>query len=83
MKQPPSWFAVLMVLCGTILSHLFGLLPKETQVKTFCAYNRAFIEFTEGRNTWGTMMLDREGRPIPCSDDDDIKSSTNYNKEII
>lgn len=84
MTYRSNWFTLTMVLCGTILSYLFGLLPRETHVKTFCAYDRVFVEFTEGNSTWGTMMLDRNGKPISCNDDDeDIRSSTNYNREII
>ena len=77
MTYKPTWFALAMVLSGTVLSYLFAMLPKDTQVKTFCAYNRAFIEFTDGKSTWGTMMLDRDGKPIPCDDREEIKSSTN------
>jgi hypothetical protein len=41
-----------------------------TYTRTFCAYNRVFVEFEEGNKIWGTTMLDDKGRPIPCSESD-------------
>jgi hypothetical protein len=35
-----------------------------------------FIEFEQGSATWGTIMLDNEGRPFPCGDDE-IKTKLN------
>lgn len=45
------------------------LTSDETVAKTFCAYNRVFVEFEEHGKSWGTLMLDWEGHPIPCSED--------------
>ena len=36
-----------------------------THARTFCAYNRIFVEFEEGSKIWGTIMLDAKGKPIP------------------
>ena len=44
---------------------------------TFCAYGNVFVKFKDGNNVWGTIMLDRDGRPIKCSID-----KLNTNKEI-
>ena len=43
----------------------------ETEARAFCAYNRVFVEFAENGRTWGTIMLDYNGKPIPCSEDND------------
>lgn len=49
----------------------------RTNVKLFCSYNRIFIEFEQGNATWGTIMLDDDGKPFPC--DDEIRTKTNTN----
>lgn len=48
----------------------------NSSVRLFCTYNRVFIEFEQGSATWGTIMLDNEGRPFPCGDDE-IKTKLN------
>lgn len=42
----------------------------KSSVRLFCTYNRVFIEFEQGSATWGTMMLDNEGRPFPCGEEE-------------
>lgn len=44
---------------------------KPTSVRLFCANHRVFIEFEEKNNTWGTMWLDNDGRPIYCNNDNE------------
>ena len=41
----------------------------ETQSSVFCAYGKVFVEFDEGNKRWGTMLLNDNGKPIPCSED--------------
>jgi len=52
-----------------------GLLPKEASSTTrlFCAYGKVFVEFEEPRYTWGSLMLDSNGKPIPCNDNEHIE----------
>jgi hypothetical protein len=38
--------------------------PVESQI--FCAYNRLFIEFDDGKYKWGTMLFDDDGHPMDC-----------------
>jgi hypothetical protein len=44
-----------------------------TETHAFCAYNRVFVEFEEDGKRWGTIMLDMNGRPMPCHEENDIK----------
>lgn len=39
----------------------------------FCAYGRVFVEFDEDGKLWGTLMLDHLGRPIPCSEEKEVR----------
>ena len=41
----------------------------ETATRSFCAYNRVFVEFEENGKVWGSIMLDMAGRPVPCKED--------------
>ena len=64
-------YKIALVLIGVILLYqLFR--DRDTHTRMFCAYGRVFVEFEEGGNIWGTMMLDQHGRPIPCKEDDVI-----------
>lgn len=53
---------------------IFLVTKPETDVvtSTFCAYGKVFVEFKNGKNVWGTLMLDRVGFPIPCKEEPDI-----------
>ena len=53
----------------------------RSDVRLFCSYGRLFIEFQEGSSTWGTIMLDDDGRPIKCNDG--IKQNTMKLKDTI
>jgi hypothetical protein len=54
---------------------IIGLLPKESASTTrlFCAYGKVFVEFEEPRYTWGTLMLDSTGKPMPCNANEHIE----------
>jgi hypothetical protein len=41
---------------------------REFNTSSFCAYGTVFVEFEEGNRKWGTTLLDRQGKPIPCSE---------------
>jgi hypothetical protein len=46
---------------------------ESTHTTTFCAYGKVFVEFKNGRNTWGTLLLDRRGLPILCKEEIELK----------
>ncbi len=56
---------------------------EQTRASTFCAYGRVFVEFEQGSKTWGTLMLDYGGRPIPCSEHDVVDEEINNAKGMI
>lgn len=58
------------IVCAMIVIFLFEKITSETTTKAFCAYNRMFIEFEEGHHRWGVMMLDLNGKPIPCKEEE-------------
>lgn len=56
-----------------------------TSTQVFCAYGQVFVEFNEGDHKWGTLWLDRNGRPIPCKEDQPVAENYlkgNYNESI-
>jgi hypothetical protein len=59
-----TWVASLAVL------FLLDNVP-ATHTHSFCAYNRVFVEFEENGTKWGTIMLDYNGKPIPCNENDE------------
>ena len=71
MRIQANWFIVLVIICATVFSFILEMFKDigATHAKTFCAYNRVFVEFTEHGKTWGTLMLDWAGKPIPCRED--------------
>ena len=46
---------------------------ESTHTTTFCAYGKVFVEFKNGRNTWGTLLLDRRGLPILCKEEIELR----------
>ena len=57
----------------------------DTSTQLFCAYGQIFVEFNEGDHKWGTLWLDRNGKPIPCKEDQPIAENYlkgNYNESI-
>ena len=62
----------MLVVCGSLIGWgIMRLTPSVTHTRTFCAYNKVFVEFEEGSKTWGTLMLDSRGKPIPCTESGD------------
>lgn len=54
--------------------------PRTTHTRTFCAYGNVFVEFEEDGYRWGAVLLNQNGKPIPCKEDDDL---TGPAKDII
>lgn len=77
-----KWFAAIWIVSIPILTLISEKYNPTTHARTFCAYNRIFVEFEEGPFKWGTLMLDLNGRPIPCSESDPVDVPVNT-KEII
>lgn len=61
-----AWVVVAVL---AVVALLLATSSNKTVTRTFCAYNRVFVEFEENGHTWGTLLLDTDGRPIPCTDD--------------
>lgn len=55
--------AVILAACVWIVN------STRSDTRLFCSYGRVFIEFQDGNNTWGTLMLDDNGAPIRCNND--------------
>jgi hypothetical protein len=51
--------------------------PRTAHTRTFCAYGNVFVEFDEDGYRWGTVLLNQNGKPIPCKEDDDITEPAN------
>jgi hypothetical protein len=67
-----KWAFITWSVCLTLLVALsYRFVDSVTHAKTFCAYNKIFVEFEEGSSKWGTLLLDWNGHPIPCSEKDD------------
>ena len=52
--------------------------PSRAESKIFCAYNRVFVEFEDGRHKWGTLLLDEVGRPISCNTFKEAEDTKGY-----
>lgn len=68
----------------TVVTHVMLSISDRntTETKAFCAYNRVFVEFKQGNSVWGSLMLDYNGHPIPCSDLDEVDEHTSYRTSI-
>ena len=60
----PVW--IILVLATVLF--IARPLNLESQSSTFCAYGRIFVEFDDGGKRWGTILLNDNGKPIPCDD---------------
>ena len=63
-----KWLKIALgLLIGLVV--LLWVIPVERNVKSnmFCAYGKLFVEFDDGFNVWGAMMLDDDGSPIKCN----------------
>ena len=69
-----KWALIIWASCVTLLV-LLAVSSKSTVTEThvFCAYGRVFVEFDENGKRWGTIMLDYNGRPMPCREDHSVK----------
>ena len=67
-----SIWAIIAALTVILLIELVTS-TSPTSTRTFCAYNRTFVEFEERGRVWGTLILDFAGRPIPCSENIEIE----------
>ena len=58
------------LIAATVVVALFHRIDRtRSESNLFCAYGKVFVEFTDGRAVWGTMMLDDRGVPIPCGEE--------------
>lgn len=69
-----SYKIALLIVGALALYQIFR--DRDTHTRMFCAYGKIFVEFEEGSHVWGTLMLDRQGRPIPCKEDDPVVESS-------
>lgn len=54
----------------------------DSYTEVFCAYNNVFVEFDNNGHKWGTMLLDRSGRPIPCDNEIEKVTKEYYDQRI-
>lgn len=57
---------IVLLAIGVIVSNQ----ESEFSTSSFCAYNIVFVEFQEGNRKWGTILLDKNGKPLACSETD-------------
>jgi hypothetical protein len=62
-------------ICIGLILWLLESIETKTNVTTFCAYGRTFIEFTENGKSWGTTLLDNDGRPVRCTNEEQKEST--------
>ena len=79
--KPINKFIFAFYLLLSIVLLLYAIKRQTTTDSAiFCAYGRIFVEFEDGWNRWGTMLLDRDGKTIPC-DDNKFGTISNGNQE--
>jgi hypothetical protein len=81
-KITKTVFAIWAFCTAILVMVLIRMEYGTTYARTFCAYNRLFVEFEEGSKIWGTTMLDAKGRPIPCAETDTQEVVTQENMSI-
>ena len=67
-----KWAVLVWATCSSlvVLFAFFSTKSNRTETHIFCAYNRLFVEFDENGRLWGTIMIDYDGKPIPCKEED-------------
>lgn len=81
-------FVKIFIILATATAMLLSIgtvKSNETSTQIFCAYGHVFVEFNEGNHKWGTIWLDRSGRPVPCKEDEpNIENylKGNYNESV-
>ena len=70
-------FSIWAIIAAIIVVLLIELVYSNstTSTRAFCAYNRTFVEFEDRGRVWGTLILDSNGRPIPCNEGIEIEIS--------
>lgn len=72
------YFFIFWVVGVTLILTLVNKPAARTaHTRTFCAYGQVFVEFDDDGYRWGTVLLNRNGKPIPCREDDDITEPAN------
>lgn len=68
-------FSIYTIIAAVTVVFLIDFVTSNatTSTRTFCAYNRTFVEFEEHGRVWGTLILDFAGRPIPCNEGVEIE----------
>ena len=70
----------ILIIIITLILGIYGSSPPSNDIGThtrmFCAYDKMFIEFDDGKNIWGTMWLDQVGRPIACRNGENISDKS-------
>jgi hypothetical protein len=63
-------FSIWTIVAAIVVILIIDLVSSSppTSTRTFCAYNRTFVEFEERGHVWGTLILDFNGKPIPCKE---------------
>jgi len=58
---------LLILLLGIIMIRTIPLgAADKVESRLFCAYDRLFVEFEDGKYKWGTMLFDDDGKPMAC-----------------
>jgi hypothetical protein len=67
-----------------LIAGLYVSWNKNSEYKTqmFCAYGSIFVEFEEHGHRWGSMLLDKQGHPIPCNDATTTKADLTSKESI-
>jgi len=68
-------FSICVIIAAVAVVLLIDFVASASTIstRTFCAYNRTFVEFEERGHVWGTLILDFAGRPIPCNENIEIE----------
>lgn len=71
------------VVCAIISASVaYWVGDDDMHTTMFCAYGKVFVTFHQRHTTWGTLLLDDNGAPLPC-DESDIKKDAKHKGNII
>jgi len=65
-------FIIAGVLIAMFVIYITKNAEDSAHARLFCAYNKTFIEFREGKNVWGVIYLDSNGKPVGCTNEEKI-----------
>jgi len=72
-----------VTICAIISASIaYWMGDDDMNTAMFCAYGRVFVTFRQHHTTWGTLLLDENGAPMPC-DEADIKKDAKHKGTII